>query len=62
MRERQRTAEHAVREEGGEKIKDMLVHARGEVVDTLCIGRDISNFQCISDYILEEHMFHKTFF
>lgn len=56
MRERKKRTEHAVREEGGEKVKDMLVHAMKEALDTLCTR--ISYFQHIYDYILEEHTFY----
>lgn len=60
MKKKKRRTEHAVREEGGEKVKDMLVHAMKEAVDTLCTR--ISHFQHIYDYILEEHTFCITTF
>lgn len=37
---------------GGEKVKDMLVHARKAPVDTLCRG--MCHFQHIHDYISEQ--------
>lgn len=41
------------RRRGGEKVKDMLIHARKEAVDTLCRGMCL--FQHIYDYILQQH-------
>lgn len=38
---------------GGEKVKDMLVHARKKAEDTLC--REMCHFQHICDSILQQH-------
>lgn len=52
-------SERREEERGGrEKVKDMLVHAKKEAVDTLCRG--ICHFQHICDYILEQHTLRLT--
>lgn len=51
--EEEKEEDRACSQRGGEKVKDMLVHARKEAVDTL--SRGMCHFQHIYDYILKQN-------